>query len=79
MVTLTEEMGLVLTLKGGPQPHRTPVPGDLLPSCGHHGHQAYTWCIYRQLNMKTHKMNIKKIIKNVNLGFLKGWFYAFAM
>lgn len=30
----------------------TLVPGDLVPSCGHHRHQAHTWCTYTQ----THKI-----------------------
>lgn len=45
---------------GGSQPSLSPVPTDLMPSSGLHGHQAHTWCTHMHAS-KTHIKGNEKI------------------
>ena len=47
---------------GSSQVSVTPVPGDLIPSSGLHGHQAHTWCTYIHVD-RTHICFILKNFK----------------
>lgn len=46
--------------RGGPQPSKTPVPGDPTPFSDFFGHQAHIWCIYMHVGKTPPKIKMGK-------------------